>query len=144
MKVQRIDHVGVVVNDLAAVKAFFLDFGFEVQREGELSGEWIDQVVGLTDVKAAYVGLRLPDGQANLELLKFHEPADEKGVQQVYANSLGIRHIAFAVDDIEAVVAKLKKKVLKSLMKSSTIKRAINGFVISVDQRGLFWNWRST
>ena len=52
----------------------------------------------------------MPDGQATLELIKFHTPSDEKGIQQSFANTLGIQHIAFAVEDIEAVVAKLKKK----------------------------------
>jgi hypothetical protein len=63
MRFQRIDHVGVVVDDLAAAKAFFLDFGLEVQGEGELEGEWVDQVVGLHDLKAAIVMLGTPDGQ---------------------------------------------------------------------------------
>ncbi|MFY9798879.1 MAG: VOC family protein [Candidatus Nitrosopolaris sp.] len=110
MKIHRIDHVGVIVNDLSAAKAFFLDFGLEVQGEGELEGEWMDQVVGLNDVKGAYVVLRTPDGQANIELFKFYTPSDEKDIQQPFANTLGIRHIAFAVEDIEAIVAKLKKK----------------------------------
>jgi catechol 2,3-dioxygenase-like lactoylglutathione lyase family enzyme len=102
--------VGVIVNDLSAAKAFFLDFGLEVQGEGELEGEWLDQIVGLKDVKTAYVFLRTPDGEANIELIKFYTPSDENGIQKPFANTLGIRHIAFVVEDIEAVVAKLKKK----------------------------------
>lgn len=109
MKIQRIDHVGVVVNDLAAAKAFFLDLGLELQGEAELEGSLVDQVVGLNDVKTAMVWLRMPDGQASLELIKFYTPSDENGIQQSCANTLGIRHIAFAVEDIEAIVAKLKK-----------------------------------
>ena len=110
MKISRIDHVGVIVNDLPAAKAFFLDFGLEVQGEGEFKGKWLDHIIGLHGVKTACVMLQTPDGQANLELVKFHTPTDKKGVQQLSANTLGIRHIAFAVDNIEAVVAKLKKK----------------------------------
>jgi catechol 2,3-dioxygenase-like lactoylglutathione lyase family enzyme len=110
MKIHRIDHVGVIVSDLSAAKAFFLDFGLEVQGEGEVEGEWVDQVVGLNDVKAAIVMLGTPDGQARIELAKFSTPLDEKGIRQSFANTLGIRHIAFAVEDIEALVAKLKKK----------------------------------
>ena len=110
MKIHRIDHVGIIVNDLPAAKAFFLDFGLEMQGEGKVEGEWVDRVVGLHDVKAAYVMLRTPDGEANIELAKFYMPSDEKGMQRPLANTLGIRHIAFAVEDIEAVVAKLKKK----------------------------------
>jgi len=110
MKIHRIDHVGVIVDDLPTAKAFFLDFGLEVLGEGDLEGELIDRVVGLDGVKTAIVMLRTPDGQANIELIKFYAPSDEKGIQQPFANTLGIRHIAFAVEDIEAVVAKLKKK----------------------------------
>ena len=102
--------MGVIVNDLPAAKAFFLDFGLEVLGEGEVKGKWVDQVVGLNDVKAAVVMLGTPDGQAHIELAKFYTPSDEKGVQPSLANVLGIRHICFAVEDIEAVVAKLKKK----------------------------------
>lgn len=110
MKIQRIEHVGVVVDDLPAAKAFFLDFGLEVQGEGEGEGELLDQVVGLHDAKTAFVMLGTPDGQAYIELVKFYTPSDEKGIQQSFANTLGIRHITFAVEDIEAIVAKLKKK----------------------------------
>lgn len=110
MKILRIDHVGLVVNDLAAAKAFFLDFGLEVLGEAEMEGEWLDRLVGLKDVKTEFVMLRAPDGQATLEVIKFHSPVDEKGIQPSLSNTLGFRHIAFAVEDIEAVVAKLKKK----------------------------------
>ena len=110
MKIHRIDHVGIIVNDLAAAKAFFLDFGLELQGEGELEGEWLDQIVGLHGVKDAYVFLRTPDGQANIELIQFYTPTDANGFQQPLANTLGIRHIAFVVEDMEAVIAKLKKR----------------------------------
>ena len=110
MKIQRIDHVGVIVNDLSAAKEFFLDFGLEVKGEWEMEGELMGYAVGLNDVKVACVGLGAPDGQTWIELIKFYTPSDEKDIQQSLANTLGIRHIAFTVEDIEAVVAKLKKK----------------------------------
>ena len=110
MKIRRIDHVGIIVNDLPAAKAFFLDFGLEIQGEWEAEGEWVDRVVGLQDVQAACVMLRTPDGEAQVELVQFDRPADENGVQRPLANTLGIRHIAFVVDEIEAVVAKLKAR----------------------------------
>jgi catechol 2,3-dioxygenase-like lactoylglutathione lyase family enzyme len=100
MKIQRIDHVGVIVNDLAAAKAFFLDLGLEVQGEGEVEGEWVDRVTGLDNVKNAVVMLRVSGGQANIELVQFFTPSDEGGIQQLPANTLSIRHIAFAVEDI--------------------------------------------
>ena len=110
MKIHRIDHVGIIVNDLPAAQQFFLDLGLEMSGEGEVEGEWVDRVVGLQDVKASLVMLRAPDGGANIELIKFHAPAGEKSMQRPLANTPGIRHIAFAVEDIEAVVGKLEKK----------------------------------
>ncbi|MFC7320028.1 VOC family protein [Halobacillus campisalis] len=110
MKIHRIDHVGVIVNDLPAAKAFFLDLGLEVLGEAEVKGEWVERIIGLNDVRETVVMLGVPDGEATLELVKFHTPSDKKGIQQSSANTLGMRHIAFAVEDIEAVVAKLKKK----------------------------------
>jgi catechol 2,3-dioxygenase-like lactoylglutathione lyase family enzyme len=110
VKVHRIDHVGIIVKDLAAAKAFFLDFGLELQGEGELEGEWLDKIVGLNNVKDAYAMLRTPDGEANIELVQFYRPSDESTVRQPLANTPGIRHIAFVVEDIEAHVARLKKQ----------------------------------
>ena len=110
MKIHKIDHVGIIVNDLAAAKAFFLDFGLELQGEGELEGEWLDKIVGLKDVKDAYAFLRTPDGETNIELIQFYRPSAETDIQLPLANTPGIRHIAFVVEDIEAVVARLKKK----------------------------------
>jgi catechol 2,3-dioxygenase-like lactoylglutathione lyase family enzyme len=110
MKIHRIDHIGIIVNDLPAVKAFFLDLGLEMMGEGEVEGEWVERIIGLQDVKEEVVMLRTSDGEANIELVKFHTPSDENGIQRPLANTLGIRHIAFAVDDIEAIVAKFKKE----------------------------------
>ena len=119
MKVHRIDHVSINVNDLPAAKAFFLDLGLELQGEGSLEGAWLDRIVGLNDVKTSFAFFRVPDGQgqgqtsqASIEIIKYHTPSDENGIQQplAKANTLGIRHIAFAVEDIEAVVARLEEK----------------------------------
>jgi len=110
MKIQRIDHVGVVVNDFSAAKAFFVEFGLEVQSETKVEGEWVERIVGLNNVKAYIAMLRTPDGEANIELIKFYMPPDENGIQPCFSNTLGIRHICFAVEDIEAIVARLNKK----------------------------------
>jgi catechol 2,3-dioxygenase-like lactoylglutathione lyase family enzyme len=109
MKVHRIDHVGIIVNDLPAAKAFFLDLGLEMMGAGAVEGEWAERIIGLQDVKAEVIMLRTPDGEAKIELSKFHSPTDENGIQRSLANTLGIRHITFAVEDLEAIVAKLKK-----------------------------------
>ena len=137
MKIHRIDHVGIIVNDLPAAKAFFLDFGLELLGEGDVEGEWVDRVIGLHDVKAAVVMLRTPDGAANIELVQFYTPSDKKGVQRPLANTLGIRHIAFAVEDIEAGVAKLKKNGRNLLVRYKTTKTRIN-YATFVGRRGLF------
>ena len=108
MKIHRIDHVSINVNDLPAAKAFFLDLGLAMQGEGEMEGELLDQLLGLKDVKTAFVFMSMPDGQASLELVKYYRPSDEIALEQPLANTLGIRHIAFVVEDIEAVVARLK------------------------------------
>jgi catechol 2,3-dioxygenase-like lactoylglutathione lyase family enzyme len=109
MTIQRIDHVGIIVRDLAAAKAFFIDLGLELLSEGDFEGELFDQVSGLSGVKVSMAMLRTPDGAANIELSQFHSPADAGAMQQPAANTLGIRHIAFVVDDIEGAVAKLKQ-----------------------------------
>ncbi|AIQ69990.1 VOC family protein [Paenibacillus graminis] len=110
MKIHRIDHAGIVVNDLSAAKAFFLDFGLEVHGEWEAEGESLDRIVGLNGAKTACVGLGTPDGQTWIELIQYILPSDERGIQLPFANTPGIRHLAFIVEAIEAIVAKLKNK----------------------------------
>jgi|SRR5690554_6202782 len=102
MKIHRIDHVGVIVNDLPAAKAFFLNLGLELLGETEVEGEWGKRIYGLHDVRETIVWFGMPDGQAKLELIKFHTSLDEKGVKQP------LQHIALAVENIEAIVDKLR------------------------------------
>ena len=109
MKINRIDHVGIVVNDLVAAKQFFLALGLEVMGEGEVTGEWAGRIIGLQDVKSEVIMLQTPDGETNIELSKFHSPPDPNGIQPSLSNTLGIRHITFAVEDVEAIVAKMEK-----------------------------------
>jgi catechol 2,3-dioxygenase-like lactoylglutathione lyase family enzyme len=110
MKIRRIDHVSVIVDDLAAARDFFVEMGLEVQGETSMEGEWLGRIVGLKDVKTEVVMMQTADGGANLELAKFITPADEKDVQPCFSNTLGIRHICFAVEDLKSIVAKLQKK----------------------------------
>jgi catechol 2,3-dioxygenase-like lactoylglutathione lyase family enzyme len=104
MTIQRMDHVGIVVDDLAAATAFFLELGLELKGEGRVEGGWVDRVVGLEGVKAEIAMMETPDGHARLELTRFHAPSGQGGDQHASAHTAGIRHIAFAVDDIDAVV----------------------------------------
>ena len=86
-----------------------------------MEGEWLDGIMGLSGVKTENVMLlRAPDRQMSLELSKYHAPQDEKGIQRPLANTLGIRHIAFVVEDIEAVVAKLKAKGVETFSEIQT------------------------
>ena len=107
---QRIDHIGIVVADLARARDFFVALGFTVLRSGSLQGQWIDDVLQLPNVNAEYLALHLPDSQTNIELLKFVTPEGQGNPALEKSNQRGIRHIAFAVRDIEAVVAQLKQK----------------------------------
>lgn len=108
MKLPNINHVGIIVNDLDAAKAFFLDLGLEVQGEAEVSGELVDRVTRLDGVKSTVVFMGVPDAETSIELSKFATPVAERGVRPEPANALGIRHISFAVEGIEALVARLK------------------------------------
>jgi catechol 2,3-dioxygenase-like lactoylglutathione lyase family enzyme len=110
MTIQRMDHVGVVVEDLEDAVAFFVDLGLELQGETPVEGDWVDRVVGLEGVRAQIAMLQTPDGHGRIELAKFHSPSSDGGHQHAPANALGIRHVTFAVDDIDAVLARLRAR----------------------------------
>ena len=110
MTIRRMDHVGIVVNDLADAVAFFVELGLELQGEAQVEGDWVDHVVGLEGVRAQITMLQTPDGHGRLELAKFHTPSTDGGYQRAPANASGIRHVAFAVDDIDAVIARLRTR----------------------------------
>jgi catechol 2,3-dioxygenase-like lactoylglutathione lyase family enzyme len=108
--IERMDHVGIVVDDLAAATAFFVELGLELQGGGPVEGAWVDRVVGLDGVRAEIAMLQTPDGHGRVELAKFHAPSGAGGDRQAPANAPGIRHLTFAVDDIDAVVAGLQAR----------------------------------
>ena len=110
MAIQRMEHVGIVVDDLAAATAFFVELGFKVQGEGLVEGGWVNRVVGLEDVRVEFAMVETPDGHGRLELVKFHAPSSPGGDRHAPANTPGIRHLAFAVDDIDAVVASVRAR----------------------------------
>lgn len=109
MTIQRLEHVGIVVDDLESATAFFLELGLTLQGEGQVEGGWVDRVVGLEGVRVEYAMVETPDGHGRLELVKFHSPS-VRGGGNAPANTLGIRHIAFAVDDIDAAVATVRAR----------------------------------
>jgi catechol 2,3-dioxygenase-like lactoylglutathione lyase family enzyme len=110
MTIQRMDHVGIVVDDLAAAIGFFVELGLELQGEGTVEGRGVDRIVGLDGVRSDIAMLQTPDGHGRLELTKFHTPPTRGGDRHAPANAPGIRHVAFAVDDIDAAVAGLRAR----------------------------------
>jgi catechol 2,3-dioxygenase-like lactoylglutathione lyase family enzyme len=109
MTLKRMDNVLIVVEDLEAAKAFFVELGMELEGETQVEGAWVGQVVGLDDVRADIAMLRTPDGHSRVELSKFHTPAAVRAEpEDAPANALGIRRVMFAVDDIDDVVARLR------------------------------------
>ena len=109
MTLQRMDNVLIVVDDLEAAKAFFTELGMELKGETTVEGPWVDSTIGLNDVSADITMMRTPDGHGRVELTKFHTPpAVRAEPESAPANTLGIRRIMFAVDDIDDVVARLR------------------------------------
>ena len=104
------DHVGIVVGDLAAATEFFVQLGLELLGEAQVEGRTVDRIVGLDGVRADIAFMRTPDGHGRLELTKFHTPSSQDDNRHAPANTPGIRHVAFAVEDIAAVVADLRAR----------------------------------
>ncbi len=108
MTVQRLEHIGIVVDDLAAATAFFTALGLELEGKASVEGDLVDRINGLKDVRADIVILRTPDGNAKVELATYHSPPYEGDNGPAPANAPGIRHILFAVDDIQTSLAALR------------------------------------
>jgi catechol 2,3-dioxygenase-like lactoylglutathione lyase family enzyme len=107
--IKRMDNILIVVDDLAAAVAFFVELGMEREGQTTVEGESVDQLVGLDGVRADIAVVRTPDGHGRVELTKFHTPeAISAEPKDAPANTLGIRRIMFAVDDIDAVLARLR------------------------------------
>ena len=110
MKIRHVDHIGINVKGLEAAKTFFTDLGFTVVGEMTMQGELLDRVTGLTNAKDDLVMLQAPDGQLNIELVKYHHPVDEAGIQPSDANTLGLRHLCFQVEDLDGILTNLQQK----------------------------------
>jgi len=103
----RFDHVGVTVQDLDRVTAFFVGLGLEVEGRTFVEGDFIDTVIAIPDSRTEIVMLRTPDGGTGVELSSFVRPDPIPGSPAAMANELGLRSLAFEVDDLEAHVARL-------------------------------------
>jgi catechol 2,3-dioxygenase-like lactoylglutathione lyase family enzyme len=108
MTVQRLEHIGIVVEDLAAATAFFAALGLELEGEASVEGELVDRINGLEGVRVDITILRTPDGRAKVELARYRSPACESDNRPAPANAPGIRHILFVVDDIKTSLAALQ------------------------------------
>ena len=109
MTILRMDNVLIVVEDLEAAKAFFTELGMELEGETQVEGPWVDSTVGLNDVRADITMLRTPDGHGRVELTKFHTPpAVRAEPESAPTNTLGLRRIMFAVENVDDVVARLR------------------------------------
>jgi catechol 2,3-dioxygenase-like lactoylglutathione lyase family enzyme len=109
MTLKRMDNVGVVVDDLAAAVAFFKELGLELEGEAQVEGRSVDRLIGLDGVLSDIAMMRTPDGHGRVELTKFRRPtADSTEPNNAPPNTLGIRRIMFAVEDIDDVVARLR------------------------------------
>ena len=107
---RSMDNVLIVVEDIEAAKAFFAELGMELEGEMTVEGPWVDRTVGLTDVRADITMMRIPGEPGRVELTRFHRPAAVRAEpQDAPANALGIRRIMFTVDDVDDVVARLRR-----------------------------------
>jgi len=108
MTLLRMDNVGIVVDDLKAAIAFFVELGLQLEGETTVEGQSVDRIVGLDGVRSDIAMLRTPDGHSRLELSKFHTPPATTAEPNAPVNTLGMGRIMFAVDDIEDVLGRLQ------------------------------------
>jgi catechol 2,3-dioxygenase-like lactoylglutathione lyase family enzyme len=106
-QVRRFDHIGITVADLDAVTAFFVGLGLEVEGRTFVEGEFLDTVCGIPDSRTEIVMLQPPDGGTRLELASFVRPDHTPGSPDAMANELGLRNVAFEVDDLQAILDRL-------------------------------------
>jgi catechol 2,3-dioxygenase-like lactoylglutathione lyase family enzyme len=104
------DHVGIIVDDLAAATAFFAELGLERQGGGEVQGDEVDRIVALEGVRSEIAMMETPDGKSRLELVKFHSPPNVGDESRAPSNARGLRHITFAVDDLDDVLGRLQAR----------------------------------
>jgi len=109
MAVQRMDNVGIVVEDLDSAVAFFTELGMELEGRAQIEGRWADRTVGLDGVRSEIAMMRTPDGHGKLELSTYLAPAPaDTGPENAPPNTLGLHRVMFAVDDIHDTVARLR------------------------------------
>ncbi|MGT2464066.1 VOC family protein [Sinomonas atrocyanea] len=106
-RARRLDHVGITVADLEAATAFFVGLGLEVEGRMTMEGEFVDTVIGIPGSRSEIVMLRPPDGGAGVELSRFLRPDHEPGSPTAMSTELGLRNVAFEVEDLPAALERL-------------------------------------
>jgi catechol 2,3-dioxygenase-like lactoylglutathione lyase family enzyme len=107
--VQRMDNVGIVVDDLPAAIAFFRELGLELEGRAMIEGDWSGRVTGLRGQRVEIAMMRTPDGHSRLELSRFLAPPVVADHRNAPVNALGYLRVMFAVDDIDDTLARLRK-----------------------------------
>ena len=110
MTVQRMDNVGIVVDDLATTVEFFEELGLELEGRGTIEGPWAGRVTALGDQRVEVAMMRTPDGHARLELSQFLEPPVVADHRNAPVNALGYLRVMFAVDDLDDTLARLRTR----------------------------------
>src|SRR3977135_2314743 len=110
MAVQRMDNVGIVVDDLPATIAFFLELGLELEGEATIEGDWAERVTGLRHMRVEIAMMRTPDGHSRLEISRFLTPSAVADHRNAPVNALGYLRVMFTVDDIDETLARLRKR----------------------------------
>ena len=113
MAIQRMDNVGIVVEDLPAAIAFFRELGLELEGQGTVEGDWAGRVTGLHDQRVEIAMMRTPDGHSRLELSRFLAPPVAADHRNAPVNALGYLRVMFAVEDIDDTLARLGKRGAK-------------------------------
>src|ERR671915_125325 len=113
MAVQRMDNVGIVVEDLAATIEFFRELGLELEGEGTIEGDWAGRVTGLRDMRVEVAMMRTPDGHSRLELSRFLAPSVVADHRSAPVNALGYLRVMFTVEDIDDTLVRLGKRGAK-------------------------------
>ena len=109
MTVQRMDNVGIVVDDLPGTIAFFRELGLELEGQATIEGEWAGRVTGLGDQRVEIAMMRTPDGHGRLELSRFLEPPVVADHRNAPVNALGYLRVMFAVDDVDETLTRLRR-----------------------------------
>jgi len=116
MTLLRMDHVGVIVSDLDEALAFFAALGFKIGGRMTLGDERVDRIVGLNGVRNTMAMIETPDGHSRLEVIQFLSPAVREGDAGAPANTLGLRHLCFAVDSLEDTLARLDAELVGEIV----------------------------